>query len=155
MATPNALRAVGPVWLRFTDPEDMGKYGDGWYRYDEGSVLRLRARDLIELETEIGIPIVALMNGFRESTVLGDTAAAWLAIRAVDPARAGDFDQFNPIVMLIEWSRAKPEPDPKDGEPESSLAPAESSSTTVAPSQSTISDRTDTVVLQSMPIAGS
>lgn len=155
MATPNALRAIGPVWFRFTDPEDQGKYGDGWYRYSEEKILRLHARDLIELETALGIPIVSLMNGFRASTVLGDTAAAWIGVRDTDPARAGDFDEFNPITMMIEWSKAEPEPGPKDEVPGYMPVQEELPLPTPEPSQSTNSGKTDTVALQTLPIVGS
>ena len=155
MAAPNALRALGPCWFRFTDPEDVGKYGDGWFRYAESEVLRLRAQDLIALETDLGMPIVAVMNGFRDSTVLGDTAVAWMGVRATDPARAGDFDAFNPITMLIEWSHAEPTPGPKDEEPESTLVQVGPPLTTPSDSESTISAPTDTVVLPNLPIAES
>lgn len=155
MATPNALRALGPVWFRFTDPADMAKYGDRWYEYHESKVLRQNARTLIALETDLGMPLVAVMNGFRASTVLGDTAAAWMGVRAVDQERAGDFDQFAPITMMIEWSRTAPEPGPKDEAPASMPEPVESYLPTDGSSESTNSGTTDTVVLSSMPIAGS
>lgn len=156
MGRPNALRALDPVWFRFTDPQDAGKFGDRWYKYDEGAVLRLRSQELIRLETDLGMPIIAVMNGFRDSTVLGDTAAAWLGVRAVDPARAGDFDQFDIVSMMLEWSKDAPEPDPKDESPADTLT-LEASILPMAdfPSESTTSDRTDTVVLQTSPIVGS
>lgn len=153
MATPNALRALGPCWFRFTDPDDVGKYGDGWFKYDEGAILRRRADFLIALETDLGMPVVSVMNGFRSSTVLGDTAVAWIGVREVDPSRAGDFDEFTPMTMLIEWSKTEPEPGPKGEEPAVTLVPEESSSPTPSSSESTNSGPTDTVVLSSMPIA--
>lgn len=155
MATPNALRALGPCWFRFMDSEDQGKYGDRWYKYDEGAILRRRADFLIALETDLGMPVVSVMNGFRASTVLGDSAAAWIAIREVDPARAGDFDQFNPITMMIEWSKTEPEPGPKDEEPATMPERQESHLPTDGSSVSTNSAPTDTVALLNMPIAGS
>ena len=155
MATPNALKALGPVWFRFTDPEDMARYGDGWFKYDEGGILRQRADVLIALETDLGMSMVSVMNGFRANTVLGDTAVAWMGVRAKDQRLAGDFDQFTPVTMMIEWSKAIPESDPKEGEPESLPGLEVSSLPTPSPSESTISGPTDTVVLSSMPIAGS
>lgn len=142
---PSALKALGPMWFRFTDPEDQGKYGDGWFKYDEAAWLRKRARELVEVETELGYPLTAVMNGFRQSTVLGDLAVTWLSVRAVDPARAGQFEEFNPITNLLEWTIEDPEPGPKD---------EEATSTTATPSGNTTSETTDLVVLETMPVVG-
>lgn len=155
MAKPNALRALGPFWMRFTDPDDAGKYGDGWFCYAEGVILRKPARELIALENGLGMPLPSVMNGLRENTVLGETAAAWIALREVDPARAGDFDEFNPIVMMIEWSRTNPEPVPKDVPPEPTPEPVANDSATPEPSPYTTSDQTVTVALPNLPIAES
>lgn len=149
MATPIALRAMGPVWFRFTDPEDVARYGGVWYRYSEEDLVRQRADVLIPLETEMGMSLVSVMNGFRSSTVLGELAAAWLGVREADSVKAGEFDKFNPITMMIEWSRTAPEPDPKDETPVTSPASGES----VFPDASL--GTTGTVVLQNMPIVGS
>lgn len=155
MTTTNALKALDPIWFRFTDPEDIRRYGAEWFTYDESIVLRKRARDLIALETDLGMPLVAVMNGFRASTVLGDTAAAWLAVREADPEVAGDFDKFDPITMLIEWSSKSPVKVPKGGDLETTPPPPESSSPTSEPSPSTTSAPTDTAILQILPIVGS
>lgn len=154
VSTPSALKALDPIWFRFTDPEDAGKYGDRWWKYDEATILRKRARDQIALETEMGMTLVAVMNGFRASSVLGDAAVAWLAIYQVDPARAGDFEDFNPITMMIEWTSTDPEPGPKDDAPAGSPAPEASPSPMAGGQQSTTSERPDTVVLPVMPIVG-
>lgn len=155
MATPNALKALPPVWFRFTDENDKGKYGDGWFKYDESSILLKSARELISLETDLGMPIVAVMNGFRESTVLGDTAIAWLGVRDRDPAMAGDFDQFDPITMMIEWVKENPEPEGKSEPPASTPAPVVSDSPTPTDSDSETSVQTATVILPIMPITES
>jgi hypothetical protein len=106
MGKPNALKALDPLEFRFTDPEDIEKYGDEWFTYDEARYLRMRARDLISLEGKIGSPMVVVMNGVRNSTTLGDTVAAWLGVRARNKGTAGPFDDFNPITNLIEWRDA-------------------------------------------------
>jgi hypothetical protein len=155
MGSANAIRALGPVWFRFTDEEDIGKYGEGWFKYDEGALLRSRARDLIALETDLGLPLVAVLNGFRDSTVLGDTAVAWIGVRLTDLSRAGDFDSFNPTTMAIEWSKTEPEPLGKDEGPETMPEPPDSDSLTPGPSESMTSVPTDTVALQAMPVAES
>jgi hypothetical protein len=154
MGKPNALKALPPAWFRFTDSEDKALYGDRWFVFAEADMLRLRARELIALETDLGMPIVSVMNGFRESSSLGDTAAAWIGVRAVDASLAGDFDQFNCVTNMIEWTGTSPEPDPKDGIVMGEPMGPESASMTVQPSANTISAPTDTVALQTLPIVG-
>jgi hypothetical protein len=145
MARPNALRALPPTWFRFTDEEDQGKYGTRWYVYDESTIMRKRGRDLVALETDLGMPLVNAMNGFRGSTSLGDLAVTWIGIYLVDPARAGDFNEYNPLTTMIEWTPVNPEPEGKDQTP----APESDSS----PSSNTILEKTDTVVLPVSPLA--
>lgn len=153
MGQANAMRALGPVWFRFTNPDDAGKYGDQWFRYNEEEIMRLRARALIELETDLGMPLPVAMNGFRASSVVGDTAAAWIGVRMADPSLAGDFDDFDIASMSIEWSMAEPTRPPK-GEvgPESSREPLDLDSQNSS-SGNTTSAPTDTVALPSMPAA--
>lgn len=168
MSKPNAERALDPLEFRFTDPDDAARYGTGWYVYDEARYLRLRARDLIALEGEMNLSMVAVMNGMRASTTLGDTAAAWLAVQSVNPALAGRFDEFNPITNLIEWRDASegkeeaPEPETAptaDIQPEpvparpDMLLPVDPDSPTVGRYKSTISVPTDTVALPNLPDA--
>lgn len=151
MGKPNAEKALGPVYFRFTDPDDAGKYGAGWFCYEEEKVLRKRGHQLIELETDLGMPMVSVMNGFRESTTLGDMAAAWLGVRERDISLAGDFDSFDPIVMAIEWTSEKPEPDPKDEGSDTTPPPQASPDRTLVVLESTTSGLADTVALLSLP----
>lgn len=151
MREPNALRALPPVWFRFTDEEDQGKYGNRWFKYDEGAILRKRARDQVALETDLGMPLVSVMNGFRDSTTLGDLAVAWLGVHETDPARAGDFDDFNPVTGLIQWSGDDPEPGPKDEEPEPTPPPEDNGYPTAGSSGNMTSAMTATVALPVMP----
>lgn len=151
----NASSALTPVWFRFTDPEDKAAYGDEWYLYDESTFMRLPARELITLETELGMPLVSVMNGFRSNSALGDAAIAWMAVRAVNSKLAGDFDEFNPLVMTIEWTIDNPIPVGKDESPALMPEPPESDSLTLSTSLSMTSGPMDTVVLPTMPIAGS
>jgi len=156
MRPPNALRALPPAWFRFTDPDDQGKFGDGWFKYDEGFVLRLPARQLIQMEAEMGMPMVAVMNGFRDSTALGELAILWIGVHLTDPARAGDFDEFNPIIGMVQYSADDPEP---EGKSESSVntpeRPDSETSPIPTPSPNTNSEKMDTVVLPAMPIVES
>jgi len=160
MSKPNALRALDPLEFRFTDPQDAAKYGDGWYLYDEAAFLRLRARALIELEGTLGMSMVAVMNGMRASTTLGDTAATWLALRAVNPELAGEFDDFNPVTNLIEWREVEgkaeapevTEPEPVPEQPDT-LPPQDPDSPTVGQYRPTTSAPMATVALPNLPDA--
>lgn len=153
MREPNALRALAPVWFRFTDEEDKGKYGDRWYCYDEGQIMLKRGRALVELEHDLGMPLPAAMNGFRDSSALGELCVSWLGVHEIDPARAGDFEDFNPITHLIQWTADNPEPAGKDELPEATLAQPASTSPTPESSPDTTSARTVTVALPAMPVA--
>jgi hypothetical protein len=106
--------ALGPLEFRFLDPEDQAQFGDRWYRYSEADLIRMRARDLMALEAEMNTPVLGVMNGVRNSTTLGDLAAAWLGVRAVDPALAGPFAEFNPLSLAIDWRSSQ---DPRDVAP--------------------------------------
>jgi hypothetical protein len=153
MRPPNALRALAPVWFRFTDSDDAGKYGDRWYCYDEGALMRKRGRALLELENDLGMPLPAAMNGFRESSTLGELAVSWLGVHEIDPARAGEFDEYNPIVNMIQWTADDPEPVGKDEKPEPTPERPASGSPTTSDSPSMTSAPTDTVALPVMPPA--
>jgi hypothetical protein len=147
-----ASRAMGPVEFRFTDPEDVEKYGADWYRTGEEDLIRMRARDLIELETDLGMSIIDAMNGMRMRTTIGELVFAWLGVRAKDEELAGDFDDFNPLTLLITWRPAVDE----GKAPEAEATPQPPADTTPAPedrSHLEVSEPTDTVVLQTSPIA--
>jgi hypothetical protein len=158
-ARGQARKALNPVEFRFSDPADVEKYGDRWFRYSELEIMRLPARELIELEGMLGMPIPDMMNGMRMSSILGDTAGAWLGVRAVDEKLAGDFDSFNPITMLIEWRPAVDEG--KDQAPtESATAPDAPATPPVegigfleaSPSKAETSETPPTVTLSTLPI---
>lgn len=142
MARANALKAMDPVWFRFTDEDDKGKYGSQWILYDEPALLRKRARDLIEIEDAIGVPVVGAINSFRNKGTLGDLALTWIALHQVDPARAGGFDEYNPLTHMIEWTTVDPSPGKDEGPQDPALT-----------SESMNSAPTDTVVLPTMPIS--
>jgi hypothetical protein len=135
-------KVLGPINFQFTDPEDVKLYGERWYRYDEGDLVRMRARDLMDLEAALGMPVVNIMNGARLHSTLGDLGAAWLGVRAHDPELAGDFSEFNPLTLAITWREADEVDEGKAPEPAEDSAPP----TTSAP--------TDTVILQTSPIVG-
>jgi hypothetical protein len=139
----DASRALGPVMFRFTDPEDVELYGDRWYRYAEEDVIRLRARALIELEIQLGMPVVNIMNGARMHSTLGDLGAAWLGVRAHDPELAGPFEKFNPLTLAITWANPADVDEVDEGKEE----PEDSGP------MPTISAQMDTVTLPTLPIA--
>lgn len=118
------IEALSDVEFRFTEPEDVAKYGDRWFRYSEKDLIRKPALELAMLEMDLQMTVVAVMNGMRMSTVLGDTAAAWLGVRAADPKLAGEFSAFNPRTMLIEWREAADDPEAaSEGKDQGSPAP--------------------------------
>jgi hypothetical protein len=151
---PNAAKALPAIRFRFGDAEDITKYGDRWFIFNEGAILRRPARDLIQIENELGLPLVNAFNGFRASTTLGDMCAAWIAVRDVDVKLAGSFDDFNPIIMMIEWEEA-----PTEGKDETETPatpePEDSTSRTGDPSPESISETTPSVVLPVMPVVES
>jgi hypothetical protein len=139
MATKDNL--MKPLQVRFTEPDDVAAYGDDWYLYDELALVTRPARELMALEMEIGAPLTTVMDGVRESSIFGDTAAAWLAMKA-----AGSdvpFARFNPVIMLAEW-RVLPVAEPGKAPAEDS-APADSALTSTGTASG------DTVVLSSTP----
>jgi hypothetical protein len=147
-------KPISDVECRFTDPQDAGKYGDGWFRYSETEIMAMRARELIQIEAEIGAPLVTVMNGFRAMTTLGETAAAWIAVRQVDPARAGEFDQFDPVTLHIEWRKAEGKAEPADaGSPATAEASGSASSPASNGSPNGISARTESIALPIFPAA--
>lgn len=139
MTTDRVKTALPPLEFQFTNPADVAKYGDRWYRYSEADIIRRPARELMSLESQTGIPMIDMMNGVRISSVAAELAATWIAVRDVDPVLAGEFDGYNPVVMAALWRSAVDEG--KD-----SSESVESGPETSAP--------TDTVTLQTLPVAG-
>lgn len=154
-----AAQALDPVEVQFTDEEDVKRYTDRWWRYDESAIIRLPTRRLIELEAALGMPLVDVMNGVRLRTVLGDLAGAWVAVHLADPETAGPFDDFTPLILLAQWRPAQDdEGKAPAGTEETPTDPAtqtpEVDGYPVAGHQPpTISGQMDTVVLQSLPAA--
>lgn len=100
-----------PLRFRFTEPDDVKAYGDGWYVYDESEIVRLPFRRLVALEAEVG-KLADVMNGVRGDTIAGTAASVWLAVHLADADLAGKFADFDPVVLLLDWDEATPEADP-------------------------------------------
>ncbi len=105
--------ALGPTRFRFTHPDDVAKYGDGWYRYSEADLINMSARALVMLEAKLGMPVVTVMNGMRMTSALGDLGASWIGVRNADPELAGEFNEYEPHVLAIVW-RAETEDEGKE-----------------------------------------
>src|SRR3982751_5295612 len=103
----NRQSLIAPMEVRFVEPDDVENYGGEWFTYDELAIVTTPAKKLIEWESEIGSSLANVMDGFRQSSVFGDTVAAWLAF--VMAGRAIRFDQFTPMIMLAEWRIKKVE----------------------------------------------
>jgi hypothetical protein len=145
-------RLLAPLRFRFTEPEDVERYGPGWFVYDEHKIVRKPARDLVSLEAELGMPLIAAMNGFRQDSALGNLAGCWIAVREVDPERAGPFDDFSPMIMLIAYESVPAEEAEDAGKAEDPEAdtPAAPDSNGSAPASVT----PPMIVLQTLPQAG-
>jgi len=144
-------RLLAPMRFRFTEPEDVKRWGDRWYVYDEHKIVRAPARDLVALEAELGMSLVAAMNGFRSDTALGNLAGCWMAVRDVDPNLAGPFDDFSPMIMLITYEAVPAEEAEDSGK---AADPVEDSPISQASSESApASAPPPTVVLQTLPPA--
>ena len=135
MAT-TARAFLKPLRFRFTEPADIKKYGRSWHVYDESDWARRPARELTQYEAEIGIPLADVMTGVRQSSAFGDMAATWLALKL--EGRDIPFEDYNPIVMTIDWE-VRPEED-EVGKEEGSALASESGT-----------EQTDTVSLPIMP----
>lgn len=102
--------------VKFTDPADVATFGEGWFIYDERALVRKPARELIAIEEETGLAMPQAMNEMRRSSVLGDLFGAWVAVREHDPKLAGPFEDFSPLVMLLEWERVPEDAEAGKGE---------------------------------------
>jgi hypothetical protein len=153
-----ASEALGPVEFQFTDPDDVARYGDRWYRFSEADLIRRPARELIALEGQLGMPMPDVMNGFRMSSALGDLAAAWIGVRDADPALAGTFGDFNPLTLLITWRTAvdegKAEGTTETEDPPNLPDSQAGGSPDPAPSRPETSDPRDIVTLSTLPVVG-
>lgn len=124
------MRLLAPLRFQFTEPDDARVYGDRWYVYDENQIARMPARELAKLELQIGLPLIEVMTGFRRDTVMGRLAAAWLAVRLVDPDVAGGFDDFTPLILLVNWHLV-----PEDETPQEAMqGPLDPADSTTSPS---------------------
>lgn len=158
-----------PLQFRFTDPQDIADYGDRYWIYDESIITAQRARTLMALEQEIGLPIADVMNGVRASSAMGDMAGSWLAMK-LDPDygdKAPAFENYNPIVMMIKWS-AVPAEELEPGKEEATSGervalepggspdqPASAPDVLLGESASAATSPTDTVSLVTMPVTES
>ena len=68
-----------PMRFRFTHPEDVAKYGDGWFVYDELGILSRPGRTNIKAEATIGSPLADVMRAFRVNHPAAKIFVAWIA----------------------------------------------------------------------------
>ena len=114
------MRLLPPVRFQFCD-DDRAEYGDGWTVYDESALLRIPARELIEIERQIGMGVLTMMQRARANFTDGNQAAMWVARRLAGDERP--FADFQPLVLLSEWEQA-PAGDAVPPEPTSSPSQA-------------------------------
>ena len=87
--------------FRFLDEQDIADYGGDWWVWDEDEIARIRGRDLIALEEQIGMSLRRVRRGLREDSTLATMAAMWIALHRTGHPVA--WDQFNPAVQLAMW----------------------------------------------------
>jgi hypothetical protein len=92
-------------------PDDHERYGDGSWVYDEAAILRLPARELINLEAAVG-PITTVLSRFREDYTDAKLAVVWIARRQAGIVE--DFDTFEPLISLVTVSMPEVDADPPD-----------------------------------------
>ena len=115
-------------------PEDREKYGDGWHTYSEMAIISLRGQELMRLESVFGVPMPSVMEAFRQDATYANMACCWIAL-----GQPGEWKDFNPLIMQVEWRAKEDEPGKSPGpgsEPgQSSTVPVDSGpfSTTPGP----------------------
>jgi len=115
-------------------PEDREKYGDGWHTYSEMDIISLRGHELIKLESMIGVPMPSLMEAFRQDATYANMACCWIAL-----GRPGEWKDFNPLMMQVEWRIKEDEPGKSPGPDSvpggSATVPADSGPFSTTPDQ--------------------
>ncbi|MEU4589993.1 hypothetical protein [Micromonospora aurantiaca (nom. illeg.)] len=113
-----------PLRFRF-HPDDHAEYGDAWTTYDEAALVRLPARELADIEREIGMSVRSMIGRSRQGFANADLAQTWVARRLADPD-VRPFAEWNPMVLLVDWEELPaPAGDVDPPEPPSSPAPSE------------------------------
>jgi hypothetical protein len=101
--------------FRFTEPDDVAKYGGDWTVYDEDALLRLPTGRLIGFEKATGMSIARMIVLLRDDYVEAKRAATWIARHLAGAPEP--FADYDPLVMLIEFGRvpeAEAEVDDRD-----------------------------------------
>lgn len=95
------MRLLPPMRFRFLDDEDKAKYGEDWFVYDESALVRVPARELVEIERQIGMSVRDMLTRGRYQFADAELAGMWVARRlgGVDEP----FDKFEPLVLLVDW----------------------------------------------------
>jgi len=94
------MKLLPPLRFRFAE-DDRETYGDGWTVYDESAIARLPARELIEIERQIGMSVATMIVRARANMTDANLAAMWLSCRLAGSDRP--FAGFEPLVLLTEW----------------------------------------------------
>ena len=121
------MKLLPPMRFRFHE-DDRERYGSDWWVYDEAALVRVPARQLVEIEEQIGMGVRDMLLGVRTNLTLANLASMWVARRLAghlvkrgDQMVAEPFEGFEPLVWLADW---EPVPATDDVDP-----PASASST--------------------------
>lgn len=113
-----------PMRWKFTAADDVAEYGDRWWTFDGQALLRRKARELMQIEETIGMPIADLLEKLDERTTLGMLGALWLSMHSAGHPVA--WAEFDPTVYLTVWEEVPAETpldSGQDPEPAASSSP--------------------------------
>ncbi|WP_330438821.1 hypothetical protein OHB44_28020 [Micromonospora sp. NBC_00821] len=115
------MKLLPPMRFRFHE-DDHERYGSDWWVYDEAALVRVPARQLVEIEQQIGMGVRDMCLGVRTNLTFANLASMWVVrkLAGVDE----DFASFEPLVWLADWEPA----------PATDVDPPASTSSTSPPS---------------------
>lgn len=99
--------AYVPMRWKFTAKDDVEAYGERWWVFDPAALVRLKARELMQIEETIGMPIVVMLEKLDARTTLGQLAAVWVSMRMA--GHSVEWASFDPTVYLTVWEEVPAE----------------------------------------------
>lgn len=96
------MKLLPPMRFRL-DESDHEQYGADWCVYDEAAMLRVPARELVDIERRIGMPLVQMIERARAGYTDATLAALWVARRLA--GHDEPFADFAPLALLARWER--------------------------------------------------
>lgn len=118
---------------RFRAEQDVATYGDGWAVWDEQTLARIPARELMVLEEAVNMSFAAIIRGVHLESTMATLAAMWISLHRAGSTVA--WEDFNPAVHLADWEVVPAAPlgsgeDPTPDSPSSEPSPPSEESAT-------------------------